>query len=422
MSAIEQPHSDPNSHPDPVSIQEVIKLPLDQMSAYLAPYLAQIRETKIPDTYLVKFTQETKVDNLLVNQLRGLLYNHKSGQIYSMTYPVPIEVKDLSSEQQQDLLQHLSDQTYHVEEALDGTLMRLSYIDQMDKWYLSTNGKEDAHDAYWMNGQSFYDQFWSANQSDKIDLSKLDKRYVYLFLLCHPLNVIVINHREPKIYHVATYDRATLRQTDDNNLMQWGIPRPLTYQMTVKDVCQKITESKDTPVNLAGYMVVVTPDANGVVRRYRFENYNYTQARDLRGDSNNINYHILGLIQDQDQRPEPVVIGSTEPMGPVVACKSKLGEFLQYYPIYQTQTDSLYLRLQSLTHKLYQEYGLRYKKHQSIYVHPRHHRILYQIHTDVYLNKLKAINKTVQLLDIKIFLYQLPTAKLLYLLNYIYDQ
>lgn len=379
-----------------MSASDLIKKPLKEIREYLAEYGAELRETKIPDTYLIKFHPETKINHPAVNQLRGLMFNALTGQIYSLTYPVPIEVKDLQLEEQHAIIDTLSKSQYTVEEVLDGTLLRFSYIDEAHGWLLSTNGKEDAHDAFWMNGQSFADQFWSARPI--IHFDQLNRDYVYMFLLCHPLNVIVVNHELPRVYHVATYDRNTMKEID----VDLGIEHPKVLSMSVEDVQKKVLETRDKPVASAGYMVIKKPGDDGVVHRYRFENFNYSQARELRGESNNINFTLLGYMLDKDD--------------------NHLKEFLQYYPIYRNDVTQLEKRLIALVGKFYREYGIRFKEHGNIFVHPRHHRFLSEIHTQVYLAHLKGMNRTVQFQDIMEFVKNLPTAKVLYLLNYIYDQ
>jgi hypothetical protein len=170
--------------------------------------------------------------------------------------------------------------------------------------------------------------------------------------------------------------------------------------MTVDEVYQKIQESREKPVDSAGYMVIVD-DASGRVLRYRFENYNYSQARDLRGDSNNIHYHILSLMLDKDPQ--------------------KLSDFLEYYPIYRSDMILLSKRLSSLIAKFYREYGQRFKEHSQILVHRRHHRFLNEMHTQLYLGNLRGQGKTVQYQDINDYVRGQPVARVLYLLNYIYD-
>jgi len=389
-----------------VSAFDLVKKPLQEIREFLAEYSAELRDTSFPDTYLIKFSQETKVGHPAVNHLKGLIFNHQTGQIYSLTYPVPIEVRELTPEEQKKIVDEIITKTYTVQEALDGTLLRLSYMGENypmqisdigvcpPGWMLSTNGKEDARTAFWMNGLSFFDQFWSAHPI--IETEKLNPDYVYLFLLCHPLNVIVVNHMAPRTYHVATYDRTTFKELTPN--CQIGMEHLPNLTLTIEEVHQLVQDSHDKPVASAGYMVMVEGDP---VRRYRFENYNYSQARELRGDSNNTSFMLLGLILDKD--------------------KAKLSDFLQYYPIYQSDVTNLNKRLASLVAKFYRDYGMRYKEHSNIFVHPRHHHFLSDLHGQLYLAKLKPLRRTVQYADIMEFVKGLPTAKVLYLLNYIYD-
>ena len=248
-----------------------------------------------------------------------------------------------------------------------------------------------------MNGISFYDQFWSAQP--KIDLETLNKNYVYMFLLCHPMNIIVVNHLKPHVYHMATYDRTTLKEIQ----VDLGMEQPKIFNISVEEVQQKTLECLSKPVESAGYVVVRSPtETDPLVRRYRFENVNYTKAREMRGESNNLSFLLLGYLLDSDS--------------------AKLQEFLQYYPVYQEETELLRKRMSALIGKFYREYGRRYKEKKYIYIHPRHHRFLAELHTKIYVELLKPQKKTVKYDDIRGYVEKLPVAKVLYLLNYIHDE
>lgn len=371
-----------------MSAFSLLNKPVSEIATELTKYKAELRPTKFDDTYLIKFSPETKMDDPAVNQLRGVIFSHE--QLYSLGYPVPTEFKDQTEDVQQKILASIHSREYVVHEALDGTLIRLWYHNPTGKWVISTNGVEDAYDSYWMNNVSFGQLFDSTLQGI---FTNLNQDQVYLFALCHPMNVIVVNHEAPKIYHVATYDRNTLKEI----VVELGIEHPPVMQMSVDDVLCQTRQSHGTPVMSAGYMVVQSPDADGVVHRHRFENVNYTQARVLRGNSNDINYVLMGHMLDPDS--------------------SKIMEFLQYYPIYVPTYNWLITRLMELIRQLFQEYGLRYKQRRDIFVHPRHHRFLEEIHRLLYLCHLKPQGLTVQHPDILNFVYNLPVARVIYLLN-----
>lgn len=142
---------------------------------------------------------------------------------------MPIEFKDQSAVKQAEILRTLDATSYVVQEALDGTLLRLWFHPEIKQWVVSTNGVEDANDAYWMNGISFGSMFITTLNGI---FAHLNENHVYLFALCHPLNVIVVNHMAARIYHVATYERLTLKEID----CDLGMERPLMLQMSADDV------------------------------------------------------------------------------------------------------------------------------------------------------------------------------------------
>ena len=377
-----------------MSAFDFIRQPLETIRSYLREKNCELVPSKHQDVYLVKFTPQTNVRDPLINPIKGLIFNHATGQIISMTYPVPIEFKDLSIEDQKQAIDSIDKSLYTVHEAMDGTLFRYAYFPEQKQWILSTNNKEDADNAFWMNGISLAKQFHSV-KTVKIDYESFDKNHVHLFILCHPLNVIVVNHEESKIYHVATYDRTTMKEIDHD----LGIPKPPLLDSTVRQIERKIQEAQEKPVTSAGYIITIMNGEKGL--RYRFENVNYTYAKQLRGNSNNLNFTMLSLYASNGE--------------------AAINEFLQYYPIYKGEYTALITRINKLTAKFYQEYGRRYKDHQTIKVHPRHHSFLEMIHQILFKDTLKAIGKTVQYEDIRKFVMNQPPAKLLFLLNYEFD-
>lgn len=387
---------------DKSPIQKFIEQPIDDISRQLELQHASVRKTKFgDDIYIIKFTPDTKVNDPIINQLKGLIFNHKSGKILSMTYPVPVEMKDLPEQTQKDIIDQLDTEKYTIQPITDGTLLRMWYLDEQQKWILSTNGKEDAYYAFWMNGMSFGDQFESTGISLKFDL--MNKDYVYLFVLCHPMNVIVINHDKPELSLVAVYDRTTLREIQNlDEFSQIGVNIvPKSNIQSVKQVHDQVLASKEKPVKDAGYNVICEPDKEGVIRRFRFENFNYIQARNIRGDSNNLQYFLLPFILQNNG--------------------SQLGELLEYYPVYRSDVMMLIDRLEKLTTLLYSQYGLHFKRGENIKIHHRHYPFLQAIHKELYLKTLRPAHKTVQRTDISNFIRDQPTARVLYLLNYIYD-
>ena len=360
---------------------QIIHKPIAEIEHLVKEHGAELRQTTLEDTYLIKFNPQTPATDPVINQLRGLIF--ANGQVLSLGYPVPVEYKDQTPEVQQQILQTPS---YVVQEAMDGTLIRLWYHTQLQRWILSTNSVLDANQAYWMGNVSFGQLFQATlNQI----LENLNRNYVYSFILCHPLNVIVVNHNTAKIYHVTTYDRTTLTEVTAN----LGIPTPPTVDLTLEQILVKTAESQSKPVSSAGYMVVSKPDADGVVHRYRFENNNYTQARKLRGDCNDINQLIIEHFKN-----------------------GTITSLLVYYPLYTPNYNWLINQFGKLVKQLLQWYISRHKQHINIAVDARHHWFLNTIHSQLYLNHLRPQNKSVEYNDIYNFLFNQPTKQILHLM------
>lgn len=417
-----------------MSAFEIINKPIHEIREFLSLYHAELRQTALPDTYIIKFKQDTCVADPNINHLRGLIFNAKNKTIYSMTYPVPIEFKDQTPEKKQQIIDEFANNQFVVNEALDGTLLRLAFIGEEPQvppqtplpgeeptvppqtplphpdtpnescstiphpdseggvggtagsshgWILSTNGKLDARDAFWMNNTSFFDQFWSANPN--IDFLKLNKNFVYLFLLCHPLNVIVVNHTDAKVFHITTFDRFTMNEIDDDI----GIPKPTQVALNIQQVIEQTSKSVSQPVSSAGFIAAYSK--NGIVHRVRFENDNYTHARNLRGDSNNIQFTLLQLIQ---------------------GTPSELADFLKFYPIYHDHVLQLQQKIDLLTYQLLNEYSLRYKAHKFINITQDHHIFIKNFHTNHFLKT----HTNTTLLTIHDALLLLPTSQLAKLL------
>lgn len=375
---------------------ELVGHTLEEIGQWVAPHGGLLSPTKWEGVYIIKFDSQTDATHPDVVRLRGLIFHHPSHRILSLGHPVPTEFKDVSPEGQQIILSGvLGHGDYRVEEALDGTLLRLWWGDQLcpktrNGWILSTHNKEDASEAFWMNNLSFAQQFWESYPGFRFD--RLNPDYVYLFRLCHPLNVIVVNHTRPRIYHVGTFDRRTLREVT----CDLGFDLPTQFPgMTVEEVIHQTQESFSQPVQSAGWMIQTAPDAEGVIHRIRFENRNYTRARLLRGDSNNIDFVLLGLSQNLDL----------------------LNTFLRFYPIYTPRWTWLCHRLEELTQELYREYRIRVRRSPQE-VKLLHDKFLRDLHHEVYLGTLKSQGQSVQLDDVRRYLYRQSPARLCHLMGH----
>jgi len=337
---------------------------------------AELCKTKWADTWMIKFNPETEMENVNINCFRALIFNEKTRDILSLGYPVQYSIKDLNSEKQTDIIKQLSNETpnQRIEAIIDGTIVYLWYHPLTQQWEISTNRKEDAHESRWVN-QSYGELFDNIFPTKKKE--ELDKDCVYIFVLTHPDNIIVINPQQYELYHLTTYNRKTLLEVD--TLI--NIKKPIIFQdMTI----QQMIELANTNAGAVGFMVVKKVD--DLVLRYRFETKAYIEAYALRKEfftGNDIEMSIIRLMCCQDAK--------------------KMEVFWHYYPIYKHTYLEINRRIHQLAMMLYREYGMRYKQHINMFVNPIHHRMLSEIHK-IYLTERKSI----QLDTILKYLYTLP--------------
>jgi hypothetical protein len=332
---------------------------VSQVSQLLEKCEASLFETIYPDTMMIVFGYNTNRLYPKMFRLRGLVFDNVTGQILSMTYPVPVEYKNLSLLERENLANNpfITKKAYVVQEALDGTLIRLWFHPKLQKWCVSTNGRINAFEAKWGTDHnlSFGDLF-EPYRADILSRCVLDTHLVYLFIMCHPLSIVVINHHQPKVYHVATIDLNSLQEIsyEITTLTPRGIDtikyselnsqlitptltdEHLTYDQ-VLTLAQTFDQETTKPVVSAGFVVTSYPDEHGVIHRIRVENHDYIEARDLRGNYEDSRKTLLDLMLNHSE--------------------ADLNRFLFYFPMYMQEHVVLQGQLRDLIHQLIQTYS-----------------------------------------------------------------
>ncbi|RKO94839.1 hypothetical protein BDK51DRAFT_34346 [Blyttiomyces helicus] len=105
---------------------------------------------------------------------------------------------------------------YSFEEAEDGTVSRVSYID--DEWVVSTNRCIDATRARWSSTKSFYRLLCETVKEAPLTLFERDlaKDETHSFILLHPQNQHVIHHRNPELVYVGSRHIGTFIETSSS--------------------------------------------------------------------------------------------------------------------------------------------------------------------------------------------------------------
>ena len=357
-----------------MSLVNFLNLSLVEKSLKLNSISAKLIGANIHDlknTFIIVFTEETYLNDLSDDDrlLRGLIFNEDTKEIYSRTYAVQYDVKIGDRYGRcikfEDI--PIGNDKIEITELIDGTLLRLSYID--GEWILSTNAKWNAHDSHWNNKKTFKELFDSSITS----YFDLNVNYIYNFILCHPEQTIVVNYDRPMIYHVDTLDKSGL---SIENIKLDAFKYPITYDFSITEAYKN---AQDPNCNIAGYMIIKT-DANGSKSRYRMETISYIKAKSVVGKTP-INQQMITLILEGN--------------------RDNINQFLGYYPNHAVQFNELAWKMSSFSKYVYDIYVNLYIKKVQMTVENRELKNLLMYIHKIYTNKLKSKKKhiTFELVD-----------------------
>ena len=347
---------------------KVRPIPITHLRACLEQCGASLNEHSLPginSLLMIVFGYETNRLYPTLSRLRGLIFDSVTGEIFSLTYPVPVEYKNLTLNEKEQLGSNpmITKKSYVVQEALDGTLLRLWFHPKLQRWFVSTNGTINAFEATWGTGnKATFGDLFQPYLEEILTRCVLDTNLVYLFIVCHPNNIVVVNHQQPKVYHVATIDLNTLQEIVDD------IPTPLITSISVDTFLTypqilelaKREDQANGPVQSAGFVITSYPDKKGLIRRIRIENQNYIDARNLRGNSADIRNTLLELMLKHPA--------------------DDLVRFLMYFPMYVGEHQRLAQNLKSWYGFMIKTFASRYHLRNYVELPPKQHAFLKTIY------------------------------------------
>lgn len=122
----------------------------------------------------------------------------------------------------------------------DGSLISLYWYD--DKWNIATNGTIDAYKAK-IDGDVVYENFGelfqAAAKNCHLSFDSLNTDYCYTFELCSAFNRVILEYKEPQIFHIGTRDLRSLQEIE----VDIGVQKPKAYDITNEKSCEELVES-----------------------------------------------------------------------------------------------------------------------------------------------------------------------------------
>jgi len=311
--------------------------------------------------------------------------------------------------------------TTFLEEFVEGTMINTFWDPHAGAWELATRSNIGARCSFFepptedagASRKSFRDMFIEAMAADGLDFAALDETCSYSFVLQHPDNRIVAPFVVPHLVLVAVYrcgaPGAVQELGINADTCPWlslegvSVGRPRTIQELFPNANAPLA----TVVDVERYLRIASVEYTivGVVAhglgaagrlRAKVRNPSYEQVRLLRGNNpkNQFCYYSL-------------------------RARSRVGDFLKYYPEYRRLFDIYRDDLYSWTARLYECYvEHRIQKKGTLQDYPYEFRPHLRVLHRHFLNELRPAGRRVTHSVVAAYVNCLPPPRLMYAINY----
>jgi hypothetical protein len=319
-----------------------------------------------------------------------VILNPETDRILNIGNPIstPPELFDASSE---DIC---------VTELIEGSIVYLFYDERISNWQMSTSNAVGGNYSYFRDSNTtdaltFLCMVMEAfrEPTSKVDdlsltdlpfLKDFDKNYCYGFVLQHPQNEMVHRIEIPRMYIVSVCE---LHYGEKQNSIRY-VPRaefetfqflcahqgsliyfPKTYTtLSTLEEYKKIFDDLQTPKETMGISISNTITGE----RCEVFNPNYKEAKEIRGNNFNLQFHYLCLLK-----------------------LDKVSPFLRFFPHYRKSFFNYKEQLSRFITNLHQTY-FKYYVEKSIKgpIHKKYYYHISQIHKTIYIPSVEKGQKT----------------------------
>lgn len=288
----------------------------------------------------------------------------------------------------------------YAEDFIEGTMINVFYVKELEKWKISTKSVIDAKVYFYDNKLTFENMFFEACKFCKFDIENLLKEYCYTFVLQHPNNRIVMPVLNPNLFLIKVY-KITNFLVEQINLQEFYILNnslfgkdlenpvkiPNIYPIFSIEELRNYFASMNTPYYYPGVMIY-----HNSGERAKLRNPVYEDIKFLRGNQPKLLFHYLNLRKE-----------------------GKVVDYLTYYPEHKKILNEYRNIIHRYTTSLWQNYiNCFVNKNKHLKDYPFYLKIhMYNLHK-LHINEKKIITKS----ETINYVNNLDPAQLMFTLNY----
>jgi hypothetical protein len=341
--------------------------------------------------YIIKYNKE------------WLNMNPKNGLLRSVILNEDNEVISFAPPKSMNQYEYTNDSNIRVEEFIEGIMLNIFY--DKEKWNIATRSNIGGTNSFFTDGDFSKDRTFGFMFDDickeyDVDLTKLNKKYVYSFVLQHPNQRIVKPIVNKAIYLVEVYEIDGMKIESKNisdfpEVEEIGLQLPFSKKVETKEEYEQLIKencSENTSYDIVG---IIFKDVSGT--RYKFRNPSYENVRKLRGNQPKLQYQYLNLRKH-----------------------GKVGEYLKYYKEHSKFFNDYRDLMHQFTGALFKNYISCYvKKEQELNKFPQKFKThMYRLHHELFLPKLRPEGKYVNKQVVINYVNELPVPVQMFSLNY----
>ena len=287
-----------------------------------------------------------------------------------------------------------------VTELIEGSMIYLFYDDRTSLWQMSTTNAVGGTYSYFRENsvnagksktflQMVLESFREPDVKsidDLVFLPYFDKQYCYGFVMQHPQNEMVQRIREPRMFLVSVTEiisqeahTTAIRYVSRKEYESWDCFRNIengviyfpiiTEEKTTLEDYKSMFQDSQTESSTMG--ICITNTITG--ERTEVINPNYKEAKEIRGNNFNLQFHYLCLMK-----------------------LDKVNMFLKHFPHYRPLFFKYKEQLNRFITNLHQTYfGYYISKSITGKIHKKYYYHISQIHRTIYLPSLEQQEKKV---------------------------
>ena len=296
-----------------------------------------------PPFAIFNYAPDCDFSNPIVQEARGIIIDLSNLEVVCWPFRKFMNYEN-------DCADKIDWKTAHIQEKIDGSIIKLWWNKYKEKWQFSTNSMIDADDAIAnsLKNRTFMDLIVESAEYPYI-MRMADKSahfYTHIFELVSPDSQVVVKYPKTQMWYIGKRNNLSGLESDP---CFPGIPSPQKYSFGSLDECIAAASSLNTPIEEKGYSIEVEHEGFVVVdaswNRIKVKSPEYYVMHRMSCNKNFSKRRILKLLRDH-----------SVDIADMVRAFPDFAVYFKYYDFRVTELNHLANLFCGMTDRIYEEF------------------------------------------------------------------